>query len=500
MGRAPEVCSDRVPRGPEPAQAHEQQCPILRLFRFRLDGSDVLESSVIDKVLAEALARGGDLAEIFVEDRRATAYGLEDSKVEDVASGRDRGAGIRVISGEKAAYAYTNVLTQESLLETAKVARAGMDSPASKPADLTRRDPEFVHDVRTDPFEVGALDKVDALMRADDAARKCGASVRQVIASYADVRQNVLIANSEGLLTQDSRTRVRFVVRVVASENGEIATGFDGPGHSGGFELLDKHRPEEVATRAARKAITMLKARPSPAGEFPVVLAPGTGGVLIHEACGHGLEADTLVKEASVYANKQGHRFGKDIVTIVDDATESGAWGSFGVDDEGTPAQRTVLFENGVLMGHMSDLRSAKSIGAPPTGNGRRQSYAHLPIVRMTNTDLLPGSSSARDIFASVQRGVFAATFAGGQVNPATGDFVFGMAEAYMIENGEVSYPIKGATLIGNGPQVLAVIDAVGSDQGRNEGVCGKDGQHAPVTNGMATVLLGKMTVGGTEA
>ena len=235
-------------------------------------------------------------------------------------------------------------------------------------------------------------------------------------------------------------------------------------------------------------------------GEFPVVLAPGTGGVLIHEACGHGLEADTLVKDASVYAGRKGERFGRESVTIVDDATVPNSWGSFSVDDEGTSAQETVLFESGVLVGHMSDLRSARKIGDAPTGNGRRQSYAHMPVVRMTNTNLLPGPDDPEEIVRSVKRGVYAAQFAGGEVNPATGNFVFGMSEAYMIEDGEITYPIRGANLIGNGPKMLGVIDAIGYDFKFWEGVCGKDGQHAPVTTGMPTVLLGSVTVGGTEA
>jgi TldD protein len=243
----------------------------------------------------------------------------------------------------------------------------------------------------------------------------------------------------------------------------------------------------------------MLDAKPSPAGEFTVVLAPGPGGVLIHEACGHGLEADTLVKHASVYADRQGESFGSDMVTIVDDATELNSWGSVGVDDEGTPAQRTVLFDRGVLVGHISDLRSAEKIGHPPTGNGRRQSYAHIPLVRMTNTYLLPGPDDPAEIVASVERGVYAVQFAGGEVNPATGNFVFGMSEAYMIENGEITYPIRGAQLIGNGPKVLGTIEAIGPDLAWREGVCGKDGQHAPVTSGVPTVLLRQMTVGGTE-
>ena len=460
----------------------------------------MLDEGVIKKVLGAALTADADFAEIFVEDRSSTAFRLEDSRVEDVASGRELGAGIRVLVGDRATYAYTNVLTEEALVDAAAAAAAGGTGDASRPIDLRRREPEIRHPVEQPPQDTPAGDKATALKVADESARAAGAEVRQVIASYADIQQKVLIANSNGLLVEDDRTRVRFVVQVVAARDGQITTGFEAPGHSGGYELLDARPPAELASKAAEKAITMLDSRPSPAGEFPVVLAPGTGGVLIHEACGHGLEADTLVKNASVYANRQGERFGSPNVTIIDDATEVGSWGSFGVDDEGTPAQRTVLFDQGVLVGHLSDLRSAEKIEYPPTGNGRRQSYAHLPIVRMTNTNLLPGPDDADDIIRSVKHGVYVATFAGGEVNPATGNFVFGMSEAYMIENGAIAYPIRGANLIGNGPHVLGVIDAIASDYDRKEGVCGKDGQHAPVTNGMATVLLGKMTVGGTEA
>ena len=461
----------------------------------------MLEEAVITAVLAEALTSGGDLAELFVEDRSSTALKLEDSKVEDVASGKDAGAGIRLISGERSSYAYTNLLTPDALRSAARAARAGLSGGGTaRPADLRRTEPGTTNPVRLPPAEVDAGDKVAALRAADEAARAAGAEVRQVVVSYMDVRQRVLIANSDGALAEDDRTRVRFAVRVIAARDGQIQTGFEAPGHSGGFELLEERPAAELGSKAAQKAIRLLEAKPSPAGEFPVVLAPGTGGVLIHEACGHGLEADTLVKNASVYAGRNGERFGKDIVTIVDDGSDGGAWGAYGVDDEGTPSQRTVLFDQGVLVGHLSDLRSAKKIGHPPTGNGRRQSYAHLPIVRMSNTYLLPGPDEPTEIFASVDRGVYAASLGGGEVNPATGNFVFGIAEGYMIENGELTYPIRGANLIGNGPQVLQVIDAVAADFDRKEGVCGKDGQHAPVTNGMSTVLLGRMTVGGTEA
>lgn len=459
----------------------------------------MLEDSVIEKVLAEAVRGGGDLGEIYVEERRSSGLLLEDRRIEDVSSGVDRGAGVRVLAGERASYAYTNVLTTDALLEAARSARAGLDDPPATVRDLRRARRGTLHPVVRPPEEVSSAEKAEALKAADDAARSQGGEIRQVVVSYADVRQKVLIVSSDGRLAEDDRTRVRFAVRVVATRNGEIATGFEAPGHSGGFELLDLRRPTDIATTAAAKALRMLDARPSPAGEFPVVLGPGSGGVLIHEACGHGLEADTLVKNASVYAGRSGERFGSDKVTIVDDGGDPGAWGSFAVDDEGTPAQRTVLFDKGVLVGHISDLRSAKKIGRPPTGNGRRQSYAHVPIVRMSNTYLLPSDDDRDEIVRSVKRGVYAATFAGGEVNPATGKFVFGMSEAYLIEGGEIATPIRGATLIGDGPRVLGAIEAVGADFDRTEGVCGKDGQHAPVTNGMSTVLLGRMTVGGTE-
>ena len=459
----------------------------------------MLDESLIRAALDAALAKGGDMAELYVERRRSLVLRLDDRKVEEVTTGRDAGAGVRVVAGEREAYAYTNLLTEQGLVAAAAAARAALsEGDPGHPRDLRRTDVTPSHDVRIDPAGVETADKVESLRAADDAARAAGGEVRQVTATYTDLRQEVLVASSDGRLASDDRTRVRFGVQVVAMRDGEIATGFEAPGHSGGFELLEARPPAELGSQAAAKALKMLDARPSPAGELPVVLAPGSGGVLIHEACGHGLEADTLVKDASVYAGREGERFGSEIVTIVDDGSDPGAWGSYGIDDEGTPSQRTLLFDQGVLVGHLSNLKSARQIGRPSTGNGRRQSYAHLPIVRMSNTYLLPGADDADDIISSVKRGVYAATFAGGEVNPATGNFVFGMSEAYLIENGEIAYPLKGANLVGNGPQVLGAIKAVAADFGRKEGVCGKDGQHAPVTNGMATALLDRMTVGGT--
>lgn len=461
----------------------------------------MLDESLIQEVLREALRRGGDLAEIYVERRSSSAYRLDDGRVEDVASGREEGAGLRVVLGDRTSYAHTNLLDAPALLEAARAARAGLTgSEGTVTSNLTQVRGQPTHPATSSPEDADPAVKVRSLRVADEAARSAGAAVRQVVAGHADVRQQILVANSEGLRAEDDRTRLRFTVQVIAARDGDMATGVEAPGHSGGMELLEEHPPAKLGARAAEKALGMLEAKPSPAGRLPVVLGPGQGGVLIHEACGHGLEADTLVKNASVYAKRQGERFGSESVTIVDDATDRNAWGSFGIDDEGTLAQRTMLFEKGVLVGHLSDVASARKIGHPPTGNGRRQSYAHLPLVRMSNTYLLPGPDDPEEIVRSVERGIYAAAFAGGEVNPATGNFVFGMSEAYMIERGEITYPIRGATLIGNGPEVLGQIDAVGFDFDRKEGVCGKDGQAAPVTNGMPTVLLTNMTVGGTEA
>lgn len=458
----------------------------------------MLDEGVVKRVLAEALAGGGDWAEVYAEDRSSTSLGLDDRRIERVSSGQDAGVGIRVVAGDRASYAYTNVFTEDALRDAATAARAGLDGAPGTILDL-RRAEGTPHRVRIPPDSVDVSTKVEALKAADDAARSSGAEVRQVGCSYAEIRQRVLVASSDGVWAEDDRTRVRFSCQVVAGRDGRIGTGHEAPGISGGFELLEIRPAAEIGSIAARKALTMLDADPSPAGEFPVVLGPGGGGVLIHEACGHGLEADTLVKDASVYSGRQGERFGSDIVTIVDDGTQPNAWGSFAFDDEGTPAQNTVLFDRGVLVGHLSDRRSARKIDAPPTGNGRRQSYRSLPIVRMTNTNLLPGPDDADEIIRGIGRGIYAVAFAGGEVNPATGNFVFGMSEAYMIIGGEIAHAIRGANLIGNGPEVLSRIEAVASDLRSWDGVCGKDGQSAPVTTGMPTVLLSRMTVGGTE-
>jgi TldD protein len=459
----------------------------------------VLEDAVVRKVLGTALGTGGEWAEIYAENRLSHNIRLEDRRVEELVTGRDRGAGIRVVRGTSSAYAYTNRLEAEPLLEAARVAAAALrEPPAAEVADLRRREPGVRHPVAVDPAGVDRATLAELVRRADDAARAYDPAVAQVSAGYGDVRQQVLVANSEGFTTMEERVRTRFVVQVVAVRDGVVQTGFDGPGRSQGFELLDEFPPEVVARNAAERAVAMLASRPAPAGEMPVVIASGNGGVLFHESSGHGMEADLIAKEASVYHGKQGKQIGVQTFNGVDDATIVGGWGSYAFDDEGTPAQRTVLFENGVCTDYLTDLIRARQLGLRATGNGRRQSYTEVPIPRMTNTYVLAGEDDPEEIIRQTPRGLYAKSLGGGQVNPVTGEFVFGVVEGYLIENGEVTTPVRGANLVGDGPSVIAAVDALGSDFTVKEGICGKEGQGVPVGNGAPTMRIARMTVGGT--
>jgi TldD protein len=461
----------------------------------------VLDRDLASEVLRAARLRGGSFAELFVEERVSVSIRLDDGKVEELTSGLDRGAGVRVARGTSYGYAFSNRLDREALMRAAEAAAAAIpeDGPGDA-ADLREQPPPVVHRVREPADGVAAADKVGWLREADEAARAFAPEVRQVTASYGDSVQRVLIATSDGRFVQEERPRVRLVVQVVAGRDGVIQTGFHGPAALAGIEFVRANPPSEVATIAARRAVTMLDAGPAPAGEMPVVLAPGMGGVLFHEAVGHPLEADIVDKEASVYRGKVGLQVASPLVNGVDDATVANGWGSFSFDDEGTPAQRTVLFEDGVLRGMLYDRLRAEKDAVPSTGNGRRQSYASPPIARMTNTYILNGSSKPDDILSSTERGVFVTALGGGQTNPASGDFVFGISEGFLIENGRVGKPVRGANLIGRAMEVMSSIDAVADDFGTWQGVCGKDGQSAPVDSGSPTLRIARITVGGTGA
>jgi len=339
---------------------------------------------------------------------------------------------------------------------------------------------------------------LELLTRADEAARATGDAVTQVQAGCGSSRRQVLIANSEGLLARDEQARTRFSVSCVATGDTGLQTGFESAARTLGFELFDEVSVEELARLAAGRALSKLAARPAPSGELPVVLAGGSGGILFHEACGHGLEADHIVKDASVYTGRVGQQVASPMVTLVDDGTVGSEWGTFAVDDEGRPAQRNVLIDHGVLTDYLWDYLRARKEGRVSSGNGRRQTYQHLPMVRMTNTFLLPGDEDPDEIVAQTPRGVYVAKLGGGQVNTTTGDFVFGTTEAYLIEGGKITEPLRDANLIGNGPEILTRIDAVATDFSMTPGTCGKDGQSVPVGCGQATMRLTGVTIGGT--
>jgi TldD protein len=463
----------------------------------------VIDEDVISRVIGTALQTGGDFAEVFAEDKRSSSAVLDDGKVEELTSGRDRGAGIRVVVGDTTGFAHTADLSEAGLSQAAEAAAAAARSGGGgiKQVSLERQDVARPYLVETYPEDVPKASKVALLTRADEVARASGSAITQVSASYGDSRRRILVANSDGLLAGDDVVRTLFTVSCVATGDTGMQTGREAVGHTVGWELFDLYDVEELARRAADRAMTKLNARPAPSGEIPVVIGSGGGGVLFHEACGHGLEADLVGKGASVFKGRVGERVAAPGVTIVDDGTMAKEWGNYAIDDEGNPAQRNVLIDDGILTDYMWDLLRARKEGRRSSGNGRRQSYQHLPMVRMTNTYLLAGKEEPDDIVASTDHGVFVKHLGGGQVNTATGDFVFGMTEAYLIENGEITDPIREGNLIGNGPEVLTNIDALGNDFAMGPpGTCGKDGQGVPVGDGVPTLRVTKLTVGGTAA
>ena len=461
----------------------------------------LIDEAVIEGVLATAMRSGGDFAEIFAEDRRGTGARLDDGRVEDLASGRERGAGIRVVKGETTGFAHTSDLSEAGLRAAAEAAAAAARDGGGgvRTVPLRRVDAPAPTDVAVLPETVAKADKVGLLRRADDAARRAGGSIRQVSAIYGDSRRRILVANSEGVLASDDQVKTRFAVSCVASGDTGLQTGRESVGATVGFELFDRISVEELAEAASARAITKLNARPAPSGRVPVVIKQGSGGVLFHEACGHGLEADLVAKDSSVFRGKVGQLVASPLVTLVDDGTMGPEWGAIAIDDEGHPAQRNVLIEDGVLTDYMWDWLRARKEGRPGSGNGRRESYQHLPMVRMTNTYVLAGEEDPEEIIRQTPYGVYVAQLGGGQVNTASGDFVFGMTEAYLIEDGRITDPLRDANLIGNGPEVLRNIDVVGNDFAMGSpGTCGKDGQGVPVGDGQPTLRVTGMTVGGT--
>ena len=462
----------------------------------------MIEEQILNRVLTTAVSGGADFAEVFAEDLERNSVSLDDGRIENLASSRDRGAGIRVVAGETTGFAHTADLSESSLIKAARAAadaaKGGTGEPRTvevgsvdtRPAEIERR-----------PGDVDKATKVGTVRRADEVARSHHEAITQVSANYGDNRRRILVANSDGLLSSDDQTRTNFSVSCVASGDAGLQTGRESIGHTMGFEIFDRYSVDDLAESAAARAISKLEARPAPSGTHTVVIGPGSGGVLFHEACGHGLEADLIRKGASTFAGRMGEQVASELVTLIDDGSMPGEWGHFTIDDEGHAGTRNVLIEDGVLVDYMWDAIRARQEGRASTGNGRRQSYRHLPMVRMTNTYLAGGQTDPADIVAGVEQGVYVARLGGGQVNTTSGDFVFGMTEAYLIENGEITSPLREGQLIGNGPNVLQSIDAIGNDfEMGPPGTCGKDGQGVPVGDGVPTLRVTEMTIGGTSA
>lgn len=459
--------------------------------------SDLIDPAVAERVLARALANGGRFAEVFAERRRGQTLGIDEQRIEAVQAGAEEGAGVRVVDGNTTYFAHVDGLEPAEIERAADEAAAALRAERTEPRPLQAREVTPLPIARR-PEEVPAERKAEMLRELDERARAKGAEIAQFTASYAEARREVTVANSDGLFSGDDRTRVRIGAQAVARRDATVETGAETLGAHRGFELLEDD-PGEIAEQAAAKALTLLDAVPAPSGSMPVVVGGGFGGVLFHEMTGHGLEADHIQKGASVYTGKLGEQVAETLLNAYDDGRLPGEWGSDAIDDEGRPTQKTQVIEDGRLTSYLYDHLTADRDRVESTGNGRRESFRHLPIPRMTNTYIAPGDATPEEMIAEVERGFYAVSFGGGQVDPATGDFVFGVSEGYLIEGGEVTRPCRGATLIGNCLEALAAIDAVGDDFFMKTGICGKGGQKVPVGTGQGHVRVRAMTVGGTE-
>lgn len=462
-----------------------------------------LSERLMERCLGEALSAGGEYADLYFESVSSTSLGIDESLVKSASQGISVGCGVRVVSGERTGYAYTDDLSSERLLRAARTAALIASGPAKELMSGFRQ-PEASPSLypiagATSDAEIAA--KLALIERADKAARAYDPRITQVRAGFSDELRRILVAASDGTFASDTQPLARLNVFVIAQEGANTARGTSGGGGRVTMDFFEGTKsPEHFASEAARTAILQLDAVDAPAGEMPVVLGPGWPGVLIHEAVGHGLEADFNRKKTSAFAGLIGQQVASPKVTVVDNGLMPGRRGSLNVDDEGTPTQETVLIENGVLKGFLSDKLNSRLMGMPNTGSGRRESYHHIPMPRMTNTYMLNGDDMPEDIIKSVKRGLYAVNFGGGQVDITNGKFVFSASEAYLIEDGKVTQPVKGATLIGNGPEALKYVSMVGNDLALDEGIgtCGKAGQSVPVGVGMPTVKLDRMTVGGT--
>ena len=462
----------------------------------------MLPIETIQKVLSAALQNGGDLAEVYLENTETLNLTLDDGRLEKATQGDDIGGGVRVFYGDTAAYAYTDDLSEGALYNAARAAAAAARGSAEPrlTVDLSEAQSGLNFPIERPFTAMPTADKAAILRRMDQAARAYSPAIIQVQAGYAQTRRRMWVYNSDGVWAEDDRQILEVRAVVTAQRDGVRQTMSAGFGGQVGLELFDQHDSVAQIEDAAQSAVLMLEAKPAPAGEMAVVINNGWGGVLFHEACGHCMEADFITKGASAYTDLVGQKVGPDFLTAIDDGTIPNRRGSFRFDDEGTPSQRTVLIENGILKEYMWDMTEARRMGRGSTGNGRRQTFRHMPMPRMTNTFIDAGPHDPEEIIRSVKKGLYAKKLGGGQVEIGRGDYVFTVTEGYLIEDGKLTAPVRGATLVGNGPESLKMIDMIGSDMALDlgRGVCGK-GQRARVSVGQPTVRIPKLTVGGTE-
>jgi TldD protein len=475
----------------------------LKLAEQQLLEPGGLSHTDLEKVLQHLMGPAVDAGDLYFQNTSHESWTLEDGLVRSGTHAVEQGVGIRAISGEKTGFAYADEIIMPSLMQASTAARAIARQGAQGSVQAWRRDQSSALYLPDDPMPVmSANEKVDLLRQIDTYARSLDEKVKQVVVSLAATHDTILIASTDGSLAADVRPLVRLSIHVIAEHGGRREQGSDGGG--GRFDYLQLTRDnawQKFADEAVRQALVNLEADAAPAGTMTVVLGPGWPGVLLHEAVGHGLEGDFNRKGTSTFSGRIGEQVAAKGVTVVDDGTLPERRGSLTVDDEGTPSQHNVLIEDGVLVGYMQDKLNARLMNMKPTGNGRRESFTHLPMPRMTNTFMLAGSHDPQEIIGSVKRGLYAVNFAGGQVDITSGKFVFSASEAYMIENGRVTRPVRGATLIGNGPDVMTRVSMVGNDLKLDSGVgvCGKDGQSVPVGVGQPTLKIDALTVGGTQ-
>jgi len=461
-----------------------------------------LAQADVERYLAAALSAGGDFADLYFEYQTSSSVSLDESMVKSASQGISVGCGVRVLSGERTGYAYTDDLAPQRILHAAHTAALIARGPAKQPVvGLTDKPVHNLYPVALPSVEADVTAKLQLVNRADVAARGYDPRIKEVRVGYADELRCILVIGSDGSFAEDSQPLARLNVFCLAKSGNQSSRGTAGGGGRVAIDFFYTEKtPEHFAREAARQAIIQLDAVDAPAGEMEVVLGPGWPGVLLHEAIGHGLEADFNRKKTSAFSEMMGRRVASEQCTVVDNGTMPGRRGSLNVDDEGNPTANTVLIEKGILKGYLTDKLSARLMGMSNTGNGRRESYQHIPMPRMTNTYMLAGQDAPEDIIGSVNRGIYAVKFGGGQVDITNGKFVFSASEAYLIEDGKITAPLKNATLIGNGPDVLTKVSMVGSDLQLDEGIgiCGKDGQSVPVGVGIPTLTVDRLTVGGT--